>query len=97
MSGIVVAVTGATGFVASELIRQLLSKGYTVRGTSPSLGDHPSDYLLLPLLLFYLFGIRVDYNSRVESASSASSPSASTSAPCTVLKRTFLLAENIHY
>ena len=30
-------VTGATGFVASELVKQLLEKGYTVRGTVRSL------------------------------------------------------------
>lgn len=29
----IVAVTGGTGFVALELIKQLLSKGYTVRAT----------------------------------------------------------------
>lgn len=33
----VVVVTGATGFVASELVKQLLEKGYTVRGTVRSL------------------------------------------------------------
>ena len=33
----VVVVTGATGFIASELIKQLLEKGYTVRGTVRSL------------------------------------------------------------
>ena len=33
----VVVVTGATGFVASELVKQLLAKGYTVRGTVRSL------------------------------------------------------------
>jgi GDP-D-mannose dehydratase len=32
-----VVVTGATGFVASELVKQLLEKGYTVRGTIRSL------------------------------------------------------------
>ena len=32
-----VVVTGATGFVASELVKQLLEKGYTVRGTVRSL------------------------------------------------------------
>ena len=32
-----VVVTGATGFVASQLIKQLLEKGYTVRGTVRSL------------------------------------------------------------
>jgi len=34
-----VAVTGATGFIASELIHQLLAKGYTVRGTVRNLAD----------------------------------------------------------
>ena len=33
----VAVVTGATGFVASELVKQLLAKGYTVRGTVRSL------------------------------------------------------------
>jgi len=33
----VAVVTGATGFVASELVKQLLEKGYTVRGTVRSL------------------------------------------------------------
>ena len=35
----VAVVTGATGFVASELVKQLLEKGYTVRGTVRSLHD----------------------------------------------------------
>lgn len=34
-----VLVTGASGFVATELIRQLLVKGYNVRGTVRSLAD----------------------------------------------------------
>lgn len=32
-----VLVTGATGFVASEVIKQLLEKGYSVKGTVRSL------------------------------------------------------------
>lgn len=39
MAATVVAVTGAAGFVASELIAQLLAKGYTVRGSVRSLTD----------------------------------------------------------
>ncbi len=40
MSGVPIAVvTGAGGFVATELIKQLLSKGYNVRGTVRSLSD----------------------------------------------------------
>ncbi|KAK9915197.1 hypothetical protein WJX75_006019 [Coccomyxa subellipsoidea] len=40
MSAIPIAVvTGAGGFVATELINQLLSKGYTVRGTVRSVSD----------------------------------------------------------
>ncbi|KAK9842550.1 hypothetical protein WJX81_005642 [Elliptochloris bilobata] len=35
----VVVVTGASGFVAGELVKQLLAKGYTVRGTVRSLGS----------------------------------------------------------
>eukprot|EP00884_Botryococcus_braunii_P007145 jgi/Botrbrau1/16431/Bobra.0142s0030.1 len=38
MSG-VIAVTGATGFVATELINQLLQKGYNIRATVRSLKD----------------------------------------------------------
>jgi dihydroflavonol-4-reductase len=34
-----VAVTGATGFVAAHLVKQLLEKGYTVHGTVRSLKD----------------------------------------------------------
>lgn len=37
--GKIVAVTGASGFVAGEVIKQLLEKGYTVRGTVRSLND----------------------------------------------------------
>lgn len=32
-----VTVTGATGFIATELVKQLLEKGYDVRGTVRSL------------------------------------------------------------
>ena len=39
MAGTTVAVTGASGFVASELIAQLLAKGYTVRGSVRSIDD----------------------------------------------------------
>ena len=40
MSGIPLAVvTGAGGFVASQIIAQLLTKGYNVRGTVRSLTD----------------------------------------------------------
>ena len=39
MAGPTVAVTGASGFVASELIAQLLAKGYTVRGSVRSVVD----------------------------------------------------------
>ena len=35
MASKIVAVTGANGFVASELVRQLLDRGFTVRGLSP--------------------------------------------------------------
>jgi len=37
--GKIVAVTGASGYVAGEVIHQLLAKGYTVRGTVRSLQD----------------------------------------------------------
>lgn len=33
----VVVVTGATGFIASHIVQQLLARGYTVRGTATSL------------------------------------------------------------
>jgi hypothetical protein len=33
----VVVVTGATGFIASHLVKQLLEAGYSVRGTATSL------------------------------------------------------------
>jgi nucleoside-diphosphate-sugar epimerase len=38
-AGKIVAVTGASGYVAGEVIKQLLEKGYTVRGTVRSLED----------------------------------------------------------
>jgi len=38
-----VAVTGVTGYVASELVKQLLAKGYRVRGTVRSLSN-PAKY-----------------------------------------------------
>lgn len=39
-------VTGATGFVASQLVQLLLSKGFDVRGTVRSLKSHRSQELL---------------------------------------------------
>lgn len=38
---VAVTVTGVTGFVAQELVKQLLSKGYNVRGTLRSAVDSP--------------------------------------------------------
>lgn len=35
----IAVVTGASGYVATELIKQLLSKGYNVRGTVRSLSN----------------------------------------------------------
>lgn len=37
----IAAVTGATGFVAQELIRQLLERGYAVKATARCSGDDP--------------------------------------------------------
>ena len=34
-----VVVTGASGFIASHIVRELLARGYTVRGTVRSLQD----------------------------------------------------------
>ncbi|XP_078446606.1 NAD(P)-binding Rossmann-fold superfamily protein [Wolffia australiana] len=39
MNGKVVCVTGASGYIASWLVKLLLEKGYTVRGTVRDLGD----------------------------------------------------------
>ena len=41
----VVAVTGASGYVASELVKQLLEAGYTVHGTVRSKGSDSSKHL----------------------------------------------------
>eukprot|EP00877_Chromochloris_zofingiensis_P006214 jgi/Chrzof1/1846/Cz10g23150.t1 len=35
----IAVVTGASGYIATELIKQLLSKGYTVRGTVRSVAN----------------------------------------------------------
>lgn len=42
-------VTGASGYVATELIKQLLSKGYNVRGTVRSLASKDKVSHLLKL------------------------------------------------
>jgi short-subunit dehydrogenase len=39
MAGKTVCVTGASGFIASWLVKFLLDRGYTVRGTVRNLGD----------------------------------------------------------
>ena len=38
--GEIVCVTGAGGFIASWLVKHLLEKGYTVRGTVRNPGTH---------------------------------------------------------
>ncbi|KAM0948816.1 putative cinnamyl-alcohol dehydrogenase [Dioscorea sansibarensis] len=40
MNGKVVCVTGASGFIASWLVKLLLDRGYTVKATVRDLGDH---------------------------------------------------------
>jgi len=44
-----VCVTGATGFVASHIIKQLLQKGYNVRGTVRSLKQKDKNQFLLDM------------------------------------------------
>jgi len=41
--GLTVCVTGAGGFIASWLVKRLLEKGYTVRGTVRNPGGFPFD------------------------------------------------------
>jgi len=45
MSRQVVVVTGSTGFIASHIVEELLSRGYTVRGTVRSLSSNKNDHL----------------------------------------------------
>jgi len=44
-----VLVTGATGFVAAELVKQLLEAGYTVRGTTRDIAKSQNDGILQAL------------------------------------------------
>jgi len=49
----VVAVTGASGFIAGELVHQLLEKGYTVRGTVRNIERAKSLQEVFPKLQLY--------------------------------------------
>lgn len=49
----VAVVTGAAGFVAGELIHQLLEKGYTVRGTVRSIEKAKDLQEAFPQLILY--------------------------------------------
>ncbi len=44
-----VLVTGATGFVAAEIVKQLLEAGYTVRGTTRDVAKSEADGYLAAL------------------------------------------------
>jgi nucleoside-diphosphate-sugar epimerase len=56
--GRTVCVTGAGGFIASWLVKRLLEKGYTVRGTVRNPGGSPFDPVCYKLRedlhLFYI-------------------------------------------
>ena len=70
-SGKVVCVTGASGYIASWLVKLLLQRGYTVRATVRDLGPSLSLFVILrtashdfiaiaiPLILFLLSGIQL--------------------------------------
>jgi nucleoside-diphosphate-sugar epimerase len=51
MAGKTVCVTGASGFIASWLVKLLLERGYTVRGTVRSPGTPSRDFFCFVLLL----------------------------------------------
>jgi nucleoside-diphosphate-sugar epimerase len=55
-TGKVVCVTGASGYIASWIVRLLLDRGYTVRATVRDTGAHPGPSSPVPLSsLFYCF------------------------------------------